>query len=180
MPVEHLHPYAVRKSAAGSGAGSGYRKPYCLSQADNAASPSIRSYHTATMPVRFRGSRIRFSDYQRRNLATDADTRWRRRFYFITHFDRYNYALDQKWSGALVRYSDYPSYNLPEFTRPFPHHFRRKNTYLIMCMSSYDGRLHTFYNLDNQFHHSIWPWIAIPLLCPSECYPRSARRFENQ
>ncbi|MCR2697990.1 aryl-sulfate sulfotransferase, partial [Salmonella enterica] len=30
------------------------------------------------------------------------------------------------------------------------------------------GRLHTFYNLDNQFHHSIWPWDSNTIVAPSE------------
>lgn len=98
--------------------------------------------------------------------ATDAN-KMAPGFYFITHFDRYNYALDQ---NGLVRWyvtQDYPSYN---FVRIDNGHFlttsEAKNTYLDMYEFDMMGRLHTFYNLDNQFHHSIGRGIAIPLLRP--------------
>lgn len=100
--------------------------------------------------------------------ATDAD-KMAPEFYFITHFDRYNYALDQ---NGLVRWyvtQDYPSYN---FVRIDNGHFlttsEAKNTYLDMYEFDMMGRLHTFYNLDNQFHHSIWPWDSNTIVAPSE------------
>ncbi|WP_178829062.1 aryl-sulfate sulfotransferase, partial [Salmonella enterica] len=100
--------------------------------------------------------------------ATDAN-KMAPGFYFITHFDRYNYALDQ---NGLVRWyvtQDYPSYN---FVRIDNGHFlttsEAKNTYLDMYEFDMMGRLHTFYNLDNQFHHSIWPWDSNTIVAPSE------------
>lgn len=90
-------------------------------------------------------------------------------FYFITHFDRYNYALDR---NGLVRWyvtQDYPSYNLVRIDNG---HFlatsEAKNTYLDMYEFDMMGRLHTFYVLDNQFHHSIWQWDSNTIVAPSE------------
>lgn len=89
--------------------------------------------------------------------------------YFITHFDRYNYALDQ---GGVVRWyvtQDFPSFNL---VRVDNGHFlatsEAKNTYLDMYEFDMMGRLYTFYMLDNQFHHSIWQWDSNTIVAPSE------------
>ncbi|HAE2268385.1 TPA_asm: aryl-sulfate sulfotransferase [Salmonella enterica subsp. salamae serovar 60:g,m,t:z6] len=89
--------------------------------------------------------------------------------YFITHFDRYNYALDQ---NGVVRWyvtQDFPSYNLVRLDNG---HFlatsEAKNTYLDMYEFDMMGRLHTFYVLDNQFHHSIWQWDSSTIVAPSE------------
>lgn len=90
-------------------------------------------------------------------------------FYFITHFDRYNYALDQ--TGVVRWYvtQDFPSYNLVRLDNG---HFlatsEAKNTYLDMYEFDMMGRLHTFYVLDNQFHHSIWQWDSNTIVAPSE------------
>lgn len=90
-------------------------------------------------------------------------------YYFITHFDRYNYALDQ---AGVVRWyvtQDFPSYNLVRLDNG---HFlatsEAKNTYLDMYEFDMMGRLHTFYVLDNQFHHSIWQWDSNTIVAPSE------------
>lgn len=89
--------------------------------------------------------------------------------YFITHFDRYNYALDQ---DGVVRWyvtQDFPSFNLVRIENG---HFlatsEAKNTYLNMYEFDMMGRLHTFYVLDNQFHHSIWQWDSNTIVAPSE------------
>ncbi|MDA8510953.1 aryl-sulfate sulfotransferase [Citrobacter sp. Igbk 14] len=89
--------------------------------------------------------------------------------YFITHFDRYNYALDQ---DGVVRWyvtQDFPSFNL---VRVDNGHFlatsEAKNTYLDMYEFDMMGRLYTFYMLDNQFHHSIWQWDSNTIVAPSE------------
>ncbi|EPI2800605.1 aryl-sulfate sulfotransferase [Citrobacter koseri] len=89
--------------------------------------------------------------------------------YFITHFDRYNYALDQ---NGVVRWyvtQDFPSFN---FVRTDNGHFlatsEAKNTYLNMYEFDMMGRLHSFYVLDNQFHHSIWQWDTNTIVAPSE------------
>ncbi|MCU6173813.1 aryl-sulfate sulfotransferase [Citrobacter cronae] len=90
-------------------------------------------------------------------------------YYFITHFDRYNYALDQ---AGVVRWyvtQDFPSFNLVRIDNG---HFlatsEAKNTYLNMYEFDMMGRLHTFYVLDNQFHHSIWQWDSNTIVAPSE------------
>ena len=90
-------------------------------------------------------------------------------FYFITHFDRYNYALDQ---NGIVRWyvtQDFPSFN---FVRIANGHFlatsEAKATYLNMYEFDMMGQLHRFYVLDNQFHHSIWQWDANTVIAPSE------------
>ncbi|WOJ30158.1 aryl-sulfate sulfotransferase [Citrobacter koseri] len=89
--------------------------------------------------------------------------------YFITHFDRYNYALDQ---NGVVRWyvtQDFPSFN---FVRTDNGRFlatsEAKNTYLNMYEFDMMGRLHSFYVLDNQFHHSIWQWDTNTIVAPSE------------
>ncbi|MES0476463.1 aryl-sulfate sulfotransferase [Citrobacter braakii] len=89
--------------------------------------------------------------------------------YFITYFDRYNYALDQ---DGVVRWyvtQDFPSFNLVRIDNG---HFlatsEAKNTYLEMYEFDMMGRLYTFYILDNQFHHSIWQWDSNTIVAPSE------------
>ncbi len=90
-------------------------------------------------------------------------------YYFITHFDRYNYALDQ---NGIVRWyvtKDFPSYNLVRIDNG---HFlatsEANNTYLSMYEFDMMGRLYAFYVLDNQFHHSIWQWDSSTIVAPSE------------
>ena len=90
-------------------------------------------------------------------------------YYFITHFDRYNYALDQ---NGIVRWyvtKDFPSYNLVRIDNG---HFlatsEANNTYLNMYEFDMMGRLYAFYVLDNQFHHSIWQWDSSTIVAPSE------------
>ncbi|EDP8644155.1 arylsulfatase [Salmonella bongori] len=89
--------------------------------------------------------------------------------YFITHFDRYNYALDQNGTVRWYVTQDFPSYNLVRLDNG---HFlatsEAKNTYLDMYEFDMMGRLHTFYVLDNQFHHSIWQWDSSTIVAPSE------------
>jgi len=100
--------------------------------------------------------------------VTDA-TKMAPGYYFITHFDRYNYALDQ---NGIVRWyvaKDFPSYNLVRIDNG---HFlatsEANNTYLSMYEFDMMGRLYAFYVLDNQFHHSIWQWDSSTIVAPSE------------
>ena len=100
--------------------------------------------------------------------VTDA-TKMAPGYYFITHFDRYNYALDQ---NGIVRWyvtKEFPSYNLVRIDNG---HFlatsEANNTYLSMYEFDMMGRLHAFYVLDNQFHHSIWQWDSSTVVAPSE------------
>ncbi len=100
--------------------------------------------------------------------VTDA-TKMAPGYYFITHFDRYNYALDQ---NGIVRWyvtKAFPSYNLVRIDNG---HFlttsEANNTYLNMYEFDMMGRLYAFYVLDNQFHHSIWQWDSSTIVAPSE------------
>lgn len=131
----------------------------------------IASYAITTQPLPATDSAdvtLGFPTISVTQPVTDA-TKMAPGYYFITHFDRYNYAMDQ---NGIVRWyvtKDFPSYNLVRIDNG---HFlatsEANNTYLSMYEFDMMGRLYAFYVLDNQFHHSIWQWDSSTIVAPSE------------
>lgn len=119
----------------------------------------VASYIIATQPLPATDSaevQLGFPVIDVTQAVTDAD-KMASGLYFLTLFDRYNFALDQ---NGLVRWyvtQDLPSFNLMRLESG---HFlatsESKNTYLNMYEFDMMGRVYTVYILDNQFHHSIW------------------------
>lgn len=131
----------------------------------------IASYTIATQPLPATDSAdvtLGFPIISVTKPVTDA-TKMAAGYYFVTHFDRYNYALDQ---NGIVRWyvtKDFPSYNLVRIDNGrFLATSEANNTYLNMYEFDMMGRLYAFYVLDNQFHHSIWQWDSNTIVAPSE------------
>lgn len=131
----------------------------------------VASYIIATQPLPATDSaevQLGFPVIDVTHAVTDAD-KMASGLYFLTLFDRYNFALDQ---NGLVRWyvtQDLPSFNLMRLESG---HFlatsESKNTYLNMYEFDMMGRVYTVYILDNQFHHSIWEWSDNRVVAPSE------------
>lgn len=131
----------------------------------------VASYIIVTTPLPATDSadvQLGFPVIEVTQAVTDVD-KMASGLYFLTLFDRYNFALDQ---AGLVRWyvtQDLPSFNLLRLANG---HFlatsEAKNTYLNMYEFDMMGRVYTVYILDNQFHHSIWEWTEHRVVAPSE------------
>lgn len=89
--------------------------------------------------------------------------------YFVTHFDRYNLAVDTHANVRWYTSKEIPSFNFMRLsTGNFLASSQAVNDYLSIYEFDIMGRVHTVYNMDNRAHHSLLELPNNRLLIPSE------------